>query len=232
MTFGKIKSIIENNLLESYKNEVDFRKTLREFKHNVLNNKSFSKAYAIYDQLSTPQSLTESEAKEFLDEGILLLQKILPTIKLPKTLDESVENKYVDIDSLVYTKKVNISERLISKKNIIKTLSSNNMRLEEGINIPISSMVKIANQTLRNYIETMDENSKKEFFQLVSEDNQILESKFEELKKSAIFKLQNILEKENEKDVKSTINETIDKLKKEKFDQINFIKLKKLENSI
>ena len=232
MTFGKIKSIIENNLLESYKNEVDFRKTLREFKHNVLNNKSFSKAYAIYDQLSTPQSLTESEAKEFLDEGILLLQKILPTIKLPKTLDESVENKYVDIDSLVYTKKVNISERLISKKNIIKTLSSNNIKLEEGINIPISSMVKIANQTLRNYIETMDENSKKEFFQLVSEDNQILESKFEELKKSAIFKLQNILEKENEKDVKSTINETIDKLKKEKFDQINFIKLKKLENSI
>lgn len=232
MTFGKIKSIIENNLLESYKNEQNFKKTLREFKHNVLNNKSFSKAYALYDQLSTPQGLSETEAKEFLDEGIFLLQRIVPTIKLPKAINESIENKYADIDSLVYTKKVDLSERLISKKNILRTLSSNKQKLDEHINIPVSSMVKIANQTLRNYIEVMDEDSKKQFFQIVSEDNQILESKFEELKSSAISKLQNILERENEGEIKSTINETIDKLKKEKFDQINFIKLKKLENSI
>ena len=59
MTFGTIKSIIENNLLESYKNEKEFKKTLREFKHNVLNNKSMSKAYTLYDQLSTPQGLND-----------------------------------------------------------------------------------------------------------------------------------------------------------------------------
>ena len=39
MTFGKIKSIIENNLLESYKDEKEFKKSLKEFKQNVLNNK-------------------------------------------------------------------------------------------------------------------------------------------------------------------------------------------------
>ena len=42
MTFGQIKSIIEKNLLESYKNEKDFKKSLKEFKHNVLNNKTMS----------------------------------------------------------------------------------------------------------------------------------------------------------------------------------------------
>jgi ribosomal protein S13 len=93
-------------------------------------------------------------------------------------------------------------------------------------------MVKIANQTLRNYIETMDENSKKEFFQIVSEDNKNLENRFEELKNSAISKLQNILENESESDVKTKINETIDKLKEEKFDQLNFLKLKNLEGSL
>jgi hypothetical protein len=93
-------------------------------------------------------------------------------------------------------------------------------------------MVKIANQTLRNYIETMDENSKKEFFQIVSEDNKNLENKFEELKTSAITKLQSILENESENDVKTKINETIDKLKDEKFDQLNFLKLKNLESSL
>ena len=92
MTFGNIKSLIENNLLESYKDEKDFKKTLREFKHNVLSNKSMSKAYALYDQLSKPQGLNEHDAKEFLEEGISLLQRILPTIKLPKTISESVKN--------------------------------------------------------------------------------------------------------------------------------------------
>jgi hypothetical protein len=232
MTFGQIKSLIEKNLLESYNNEAAFKKSLREFKHNVLNNKSISKVYSLYDQLSTPQGLSESDAKEFIEEGVNLLQRILPTIKLPKSLEEQVENNYKHIDTLVYTKNVSIKERVVAKKNIEAILKTNKGAIKESINIPVSSMVKIANQTLRNYIETMDENSKKEFFQIVSEDNKNLENRFEELKTSAITKLQSILENESENDVKTKINETIDKLKDEKFDQLNFLKLKNLESSL
>jgi len=170
--------------------------------------------------------------KEFLEEGVNLLQRILPSIKMPKSLEEEVNNNYSDIDTLVYTKKIGISERIKAKKNIIETLKGNKNSIKESINIPVTSMVKIANQTLRNYIETMDENSKKEFFQIVSEDNKNLENRFEELKTSAISKLQNILENESESDVKTKINETIDKLKEEKFDQLNFLKLKNLEGSL
>ena len=232
MTFGKIKSIIEKNLLESYKNEKEFKKSLREFKHNVLNDKSISKAYTIYDQLSTPQGLTESEAKEFLEEGINLLNRILPSIKLPKTIDESSKNNYSDIDTLAYTNKLSIHERLQSKKNIISVLTSDSKTIKESINIPIKSMVNIANQTLRTYLETLDENNKKEFFQLISEDSKSLETKFETLKESTITKLQSILENENEFELKTKISETIDRLKTEKFDQVNFLKLKNLEESI
>lgn len=232
MTFGKIKSLIENNLLESYVNEKDFKKTLREFKHNVLNNKSISKAYSIYDQLSTPQGLTESDAKDFLEEGLSLLQTILPNIKLPKTISESIKNKYDDIDTLVYQQKLNLSERVQSRKNIISILTAKPNTIKESINIPIKSMVSVANQTLRNYIETMDEDSKKEFIQLVSEDTKTLQDKFEVIRESAITKLSSLLEKESEMEVKSTIIETINKLKDEKFDQMNFLKLKNLEKSI
>ena len=232
MTFGKIKSIIEKNLLESYQNEKEFKKSLREFKHNVLNDKPISKAYSLYDQLSTPQGLSESDAKEFLEEGVSLLGKILPSIKLPKTLEESAENKYSDIDTLVYTNKLNLHERIQSKKNIISILTSNSKTIKESINIPIKSMVNIANQTLRTYIETLDENTKKEFFQLMSEDSKSLETKFETLKESTITKLQSILDKEEEFELKTKISETIDRLKTEKFDQVNFLKLKNLEGSI
>ena len=232
MTFGKIKSIIENNLLESYKDEKEFKKSLKEFKHNVLNNKTMSKLYSLYDQLSTPQSLNESDAKDFIEEGVSLIQKLLPSIKLPRTLSENIQNKYSDIDALVYTNKLNLLERVNSKKNIISVLTSTNNVVKESINIPLKSMVSIANQTLNKYVENLDESSKKEFLQLISEDTKSLEDKFETIRESAINKLNVILEKEDEFELKTKLSETIDRLKTEKFDQLNFLKLKNLEESI
>ena len=232
MTFGKIKSIIENNLLESYKDEKEFKKSLKEFKHNVLNNKTMSKLYSLYDQLSTPQGLNESDAKDFLEEGIHLIQKLLPSIKLPISLSENVQNKYSDIDALVYTNKLNLLERVNSKKNITSVLTSTNNVVKESINIPLKSMVSIANQTLNKYVENLDESSKKEFLQLISEDSKSLEDKFETIRESAISKLNVILEKEEEFELKTKLSETIDRLKTEKFDQLNFLKLKNLEESI
>jgi len=232
MTFGNLKSIIEKNLLESYSDEKDFKKSLREFKHNVLNNKSMSKAYALYDQLSTPQGLSEQDAKEFLEEGINLLHKILPTIKLPKSLSKLNENKYIDLDVLTHSNKLDLLERVNAKKNIIKVLTTKKETVKESINIPIKSMVSIANQTLRGYIENLDETSKKEFFQLISEDSKTLETKFENLKETTITKLNVMLENETEFEIKTKLSETIDKLKNEKFDQISFLRLKTLEESI
>lgn len=232
MTFGKIKSIIENNLIESYKDEKEFKKSLKEFKHNVLNNKTMSKLYSLYDQLSTPQGLNESDAKDFIEEGVHLIQKLLPTIKLPKTLSENVVNKYSDIDALVYTNKLNLLERVNSKKNITSVLTSTKEPIKESINIPLKTMVSIANQNLNKYVEGLDESAKKEFFQLISEDTKSLEDKFETIRESAINKLNVILEKEEEFELRTKLSETIDRLKIEKFDQLNFLKLKSLEESI
>ena len=233
MTFGQIKSIIENNLLESYRNEQEFKKSLKEFKHNVLNNKNMSKLYSLYDQLTTPQGLTENDAKDFLDEGIHLIQKLIPTIKTPKTVNENVENKYSDVDALVYTNKLDLMERLKSKKTLIQTLTSNKKEtVKETINIPLKSMVSIANQTLNNYLENLDEDAKKEFIQLMSEDTSSLKTKFDDLRESAINKLTTLLESEQEFEIKTKLSETIDRLKVEKFDQLNFLKLKNLEESI
>jgi hypothetical protein len=191
-----------------------------------------SKAYALYDQLSTPQGLSEQDAKEFLEEGINLLHKILPTIKLPKSLSKLNENKYIDLDVLTHSNKLDLLERVNAKKNIIKVLTTKKETVKESINIPIKSMVSIANQTLRGYIENLDETSKKEFFQLISEDSKTLETKFENLKETTITKLNVMLENETEFEIKTKLSETIDKLKNEKFDQISFLRLKTLEESI
>jgi hypothetical protein len=123
-------------------------------------------------------------------------------------------------------------ERVNSKKNITSVLTSTNSVVKESINIPLKSMVSIANQTLNKYVETLDESSKKELLQLISEDTKSLEDKFETIRESAISKLNVILEKEEEFELKTKLSETIDRLKIEKFDQLNFLKLKNLEESI
>lgn len=234
MTFGLIKSIIEENLLESYKDEKSFKKALNEFRHNILNNKDISKIYSLYDDLSKPQGLNQEDAKDFVSEGISLIQNLLPSVKLPKIIGESkVKNKYKIIDELVYTNtKIDLNERVQFKKELVKNLQESVNRNSNNINIPISSMVKIANQTLNSYIETLDERSKKEFFDIIKEDSNELEVKFKSLKEMAIEKLTPLMESENDNDTKSKLNQTISKIQEDSFSQINFLRLKKLHESL
>lgn len=232
MTFGVIKTTIEKNLLESYKSSKEFKKTLREFKQNILNNKSISRVYSLYDQLSKPQGLSEKDANEFLNEGLGLLQKIMPNVKLPKTLSENVKNDYKDIDTLVYTNKLNLHERVQARKSLIKLLTSEPSTIKESVKLPTSSMVKIANTTLENYIDTMDEKSKQFFFDVIKKDSNKLEEEFKSLKENTMTKLNVLMSEQKEEDLKKTISETIERLKNEECSQINYVKLLSLTDNL
>jgi len=231
MTFGQIKSIIEKNLVESYRDTSTFKKTLKEFKHNILTNKSFSKIYSIYDDLSSPQNLTETEAKEFLEEAVNVIRHLLEKTNLPKNGEKS-SNIYEDIDNVVYFNKVDIKERLNSKKNIISKLMESKGQTNESVKIPLKSMVSIANQTISKYVENLDENSRKEIFHILAKSTSDLENEFGDLKESAVNKLKVLSSKESDVELKSKISETISKIEAEKYDQISYVRLKKLEESI
>lgn len=231
MTFGQVKSIIEKSLLESYKNEVEFKKSIKEFKHNVLTDKSISKLYSVYDQLSSPQGLSESDANEYLNEGISLIKFLLEKVRLPKSLSENIMNDYKDIDTLVYTSKMDLTERVLAKKNILNVLTTKK-QVSEHVNLPLKSMIKIANNTITNYVENLDENAKRELINILSENSERLKIKFDIIKENAISKLFNILENEQDTDTKEKLTETIEKIKTEEFSQINYLRIKTLEQSI
>ena len=234
MTFGLIKSIIEENLLESYKDEKSFKKSINEFKHNILNNKNLSKLYSLYDDLSSPQGLTDDDAKDYLSEGVSSIRNILPKVKLPKVIGESsTSNKYKLIDDIVYdNSSISLSEKVNLKKQLVKKLKESPKVNESIISIPISSMVKIANQTVQSYIESLDETSKKEFLDIVKEDTNELETKFNSLKQIALEKLSPIMNQESDTETKKRLEETISKINDDRFTQINFFRLKKLTESL
>lgn len=231
MTFGQIKSPIEKSLVESYKNPTDFKKTLREFKHNILENKSFSKLYSIYDDLYKPQGLSREDAELFLNEGIEIVRHLIQKTQLPSGVGIT-ENVYSDLDNLVYFRNVDLSERMKSRKNILETLMKKNNTVTESVKIPIKSMVNIANQTIQSYLENLDESTKVEVFHLMATSKEDLEKEFQDIKESTIGKLTTLSESESEQEMRNKLNETIEKIKNEKFDQMNYIRLKQLKDSI
>lgn len=231
MTFGKIKTYIENKLIESYNDGTGFKKTLNEFKQNVLMNKQISKVYSLYDQLSTPQGLSESDAKEYLEEGIFLLKELISSIRLPK-LPKDVDSEYKDLDTLINFNRVDIKERVESKKNIINILTKSPNVVKENLNLPLKSMVSIANQTINSFVENMTEENKKEFLKIISEDTDVLVENYKNLKDSTIEKINSLIESNIEHELKDKLIETIDKLSNEEFNQINYLKLKTLSESI
>ena len=93
-------------------------------------------------------------------------------------------------------------------------------------------MVKIGNQKINEYLENMDESSKKELFGIIKEDTKSLKMKFQTLKEDASTKLNILIENEKDNEVKSKLTETISKIKSEKFDQMNYLKLKELVESL
>jgi hypothetical protein len=232
MTFGQIKSLLEKNLVESYSNQEVFKRSIKEFKKNILSDRSLSSLYTLYDQLSSPQGLTESDAKDFLNEGIILIKEVLKTTRIPKIASESKFNNYEDIDILVYNDKIDIIERIKSKKKIINTLTKESLTSKEIINLPIKTTIKIAKQTLSSYFDNLDEETKKEFLLVLSEDTEKLEKNFEEIKTKALTKLSQIKETQEDNELREKISETIDRVKSEKFDQLNYLKLKNLERSL
>lgn len=234
MTFGQIKTIIENQLIESYKDGKEFKQSLKEFKEDVLDNKNISKLYSLYTDLSTPQGLSEQDAYEFIKEGVDLIQKTLPKVNLPKGNIKESKNNYKSIDDLVYVdgKGIDLNGRLQNKKELVKVLTQSKTQIKESVNIPLSSMVKVANQSLNNYIETLDESSKKELMEIINEDTKSLKIKFESLKKDATIKLNGLIENESDSDIKSKITETVERINNEKFNQVAYLKLKQLVESL
>jgi hypothetical protein len=120
-----------------------------------------------------------------------------------------------------------------SKSVIVETLKKNPINSDkEVINLPLSSMVKVANNTIEGFISELNESEKKELNSLLKEDEVKLNENFNFLKEEAIVKLVVILEQESDENVKNTISETIDNIKIKKFDRLEYFRLKNLVDNI
>jgi hypothetical protein len=232
MKFGEVKTIVENNLIDSVKDKSIFKENIKNFKKHFLKDPNLSKLYLIYDDLLKPRGLNEEEANKYLTEGLNWAKSLIKTTNIPIVKNKINENNYEIIDSLVYESAKTIDESLEMKNKVLTILQGKPSDNTKIVKLPISTMVKVSNEKISEYLGKIDESSKKELISLLSENKDDLKNKFKDLKESAIIKLNSLKESERDLEVKNKIDKTIKKVTLESFDILNYYTLNKLNESL
>jgi hypothetical protein len=236
--FGLLKSKIEKVLLESYSNDT-FKNELKTFKKLVIENKNISKIFYLYDELSSPKSLSESYCVEYINECIKIYENTVNKLKesdISKLNDwvgnKTIENNYTNIDTLFSTDVLTIESKIKSRNLISESLKRIPVIKTEGIDLPLTTMVSVANKTIKNYIDGLNESDKKELLSLLSEDDTTLNEKYNTLKEGVVTKLTEMKNESTDSSMKTRIDDTISKVISEKYDKLTYFKLKNLKENL
>lgn len=240
-SFGQLKSSVETLLTESFIKK-SLNKELKNFKKLVLENKNITKLFFLYDELNSKKGLKKDIVDDYINECIKIYENTINKIS-PKELTKiqlwvesneiNSENKFSQIDNLlssnILTLESKIESRNVIKENLQKTEIKQS---KEIINLPISTMVQMANKTIENHIKELNESEKKELIQLLSQDDKTLNEEFNKLQELVISKLNTLKESTEDNSIKTKIEETLSKVSQEKYDKLNFFKLKNLSENL
>jgi hypothetical protein len=237
MKFGLLKSKIEKHLIESYSNG-EFKTEMKYFKKLVLENKNISKLFYLYDELNSNKGINSSLVNDYINECITIYENTIN--KVDKNRLENLkywveevdsENLYESIDNLFTTDILNIENKVKSRKLVSETLTKKPKEQKDPIQLPISSMVNLANKTIKNYIENLNESDKQELVKFLSLDESNMEKDYKVIKEEVISKLESI-KKDSDVETTEKILDTINKIQSEKFDKLSYFRLKGLKESL
>ena len=240
--FGTIKSKLEKASVDLF-GKKEFSTFMSNFKKGILENKDMSEIYFIYDDLSSKKGVSKDIATDYVNESIEYCQiliegnksKINKIDKWISNFVSEVENKYNNIDTLIYRNSIkNLETVLESKKNIISTIVSEETKkqVKESIQLPITTMVKVAEDNIKGQLESLSESERKEIISIVSLSKEELDKEFNELKESVISNLKTSLNESKEDDMKSVIDKTISKISESKSNPYDLYKLRKLNSGL
>jgi hypothetical protein len=235
MKFGILKTAIENKMVNSFaKNELT--ENFKTFRKTILGNSKLKKLYFIYDKLNENLGVDQTTASIILEELSNEIKSIKLTeseiTKIKKWVGNSLnENNYSDIDNYLHTTLSEIEKKSESKIKILENLQKTKKVISES-KLPISSLLKIANNNANEFLKNLSEGDKKEVMSLLKESDTDIKEKFESLKTEATEKLNSIMNESTDENLKQTINETIKSIQNKKPSTVELIKLKELYNNI
>lgn len=233
MKFGELKTIVENKLTNSFVNG-NLKKDLKIFNNLLRVDKSFARMMNGYDTLNENKGISKDVASFMFDETVSELKNIKineDTIKTIKnwTNGVKVDNRYNNIDEFIFTKNLKIEEKYEIKKSIVENLTKKPLK-KESPKLPLSSLVKVANNTIKKHLETLEESEKQKVLTVLKSDEKSKEN-FEKLKENTITKIDSLIN-ESDESTKNVLIETKNKISTIEFSKKEYIKLLSLNEGL
>lgn len=240
-TFGTIKTKIERASITLY-DSPQFKNYMNQLRVMVLENKDISELYYIYDDLSKQKGLSNDIATDYVNESIeysqILIENNKNSIsKVDNWISSIVKNKkndYSDIDVTIYSNSIkNLKNVLECKDRLIKNIIlENKSNIKNSINLPLNTMLKVANTKLSEEFSNISESEKKELNELNSLSKKELKIEMDQLKKHVISNLHNSINESKDSKLETTIQNTILKINESKYDKYNLYMLRKLKQGL
>jgi len=241
--FGQIKSNIESLLTKSYGKNA-FKTNMKSFKSHIIENEKLAEAYFLYDELSKKKGLSKDIVDDYVNECVETIKGILTTesTKLKEVnmwvsegLKIDSDNNYTNIDTVVYSTSIKNLEKVLECKNTIKKLLGETeevTKVTESVNIPLSSMLKIATNTFNREYGDISEEEKKELKNLLSLSKTELTEEITISKGIVLKKLTEKVNESNDEDLNNRVNETINRINESEISLTSLYKLKQLEHGL
>jgi F0F1-type ATP synthase membrane subunit b/b' len=241
-TFGTIKTKIQKASIGLY-GKPEFKSFLKQFKSMVLENKDIAELYYIYDDLSSNKGINESIAEDYINETVEYSQILVEgnskhITKVSNWIDSIVlehTNEYKDIDNTIYKKSIKDLSTVLESKRKIKSniiLEEKKEDIIESVNLPISTMVKVAEENIKLELKNISESERKVIEELSSMSDEEIKTEMDQLKENVISNLKSTLNESTESDLKSTIENTIKKINESPYDRFNLYKLRGLSQGL
>ena len=241
--FGQIKSNIESLLTKSYGKNA-FKTNMKSFKSHIIENEKLAEAYFLYDELSKKKGLSKDIVDDYVNECVETIKGTLTTesTKLKEVnmwvsegLKTDSDNNYTNIDTVVYSTSIKNLEKVLECKNTIKKLLGETeevTKVTESVNIPLSSMLKIATNTFNREYGDISEEEKKELKNLLSLSKTELTEEITISKGVVLKKLTEKVNESNDEDLNNRVNETINRINESEISLTSLYKLKQLEHGL
>jgi len=240
-TFGNIKNKILVKLTESY-GKKDFKNNLNTYFKPITKNNTLKEMYSLYEELEGKTFEDKETATLYVEELSRILKEKTSEIQrdlnqLNETLS-NVESKsndlYESIDSLSTPDNLsNISDKVIAKKYLVEHLTKNktneSLTVDEGVNESLLNSVLVNNFNV-SFDKTLNEEEKGRLKNILSLNQEDLETKFEEMTESIKGKLDSIVESDAEFKSKSIeVKTEINEMTQSKY---NLYRLEELLNNL
>ena len=242
-SFGKIKTKILGKLTESFssKNKKEMKDILKTIKGNndfremylfyeEIENKTFDDkeiANLYVEQLSTILKNKSNGLKDFcnkLDESLSGVS--FEENELYNILDQlSEEDNLINLDKKVIAKR-KLVEHLLSKKNLKETEESKHTSNENLLHAVLANNFNVL------YNNSLTEEQKEEFKNIMSLSNEDIVTKTEELKESLNNRINTLLNESSETDMIQKLNKVREEVNNKTASRLNYYRLVELKNGL